>query len=413
MRRMLVLDSAYTLEMITERKLDKPVLSRDLGGYFEHVWSVHPYATIIPPKDVSNTLGGLTKTNFSAKHTIIEAKIGRFKLLKIFPLLNFILSQTKLLIELGKLIKKEKIDVIRSGDPYYISLLGLLLSRIYKIPLVIRVNADYDQFYKETGRLALPRLFKKRWIEKKIERFVLKRADLVGATNEASRVFAIRNGAKKENTTLFRYGNLIHSSHLIPPQERPCADAILEGFGLWNTPFLIYVARLYPVKRQDHVLKVVAQIKKKGINIKAVLVGDGSTKASLIELARELSVDENIVFAGNRDQEWIATILPRATAVLSPHSGRALSEAGFAGAPIVAYNFEWQSELIITGQTGELVENNDVSGMADAVVKYINNPDYAKRMGENVRVKALRMMDPAKLCEHEKNEYKKLFARYK
>ena len=54
-RKLLILDSAYTYEMIKERQLQESILCRDLNGYFEHVWSVHPFATIIPPENKKNT----------------------------------------------------------------------------------------------------------------------------------------------------------------------------------------------------------------------------------------------------------------------------------------------------------------------------------------------------------------------
>ena len=411
-KKLLVLDTSYTLEMIRDLRLYAPVLARDLNGYFEHVWSVHPLATVIPPKNIHETYGKITTTVFADRHTIMECKVGRFSFLKRIPLLNLSISQICILAALAKLIRKEGIDVIRATDPTYIGLMGFLLSRMYGIPLVIRMTGNFDKIYEVTGKPTLPRLFRRRWIEKIVVRFILKRADLVACANENCREFVIKNGVRKEYTTVFRYGNLIHPAHRVPPCDRPSADLLIKGLRISDTPFVIYIARLEAIKRQDHVLKVIAELKKRGKDIKAVLVGDGSMQNSLSVLAKELSIDKNIIFAGNKDQEWIAAVLPRALAVLSPHSGRALCEAALAGAPIVAYDFEWQSELITAGKTGELVGDGDIKAMADSVIKYFSNPDYAKRMGENVRVKALEMMDPIKLCEHEKNEYDKLLARY-
>ena len=407
----MVLDTSYALEMIRDLKLYAPVLARDLNGYFEHVWSVHPFATVIPPKNIHETYGNITTTAFADRHTIMECKVGRFSFLKRIPLLNLSISQICILAALAKLIRKERIDVIRATDPTYLGLIGLLLSRMYGIPLVIRMTGNFDIIYEVTGKPTLPRIFRWRCIEKIVVRFILKRADLVACANENCREFAIKNGARKEYTTVFRYGNLIHPAHRVPPCDRPSADLLIKELRISDAPFVVYIARLEAIKRQDHVLKVIAELKKKGKYIKAVLVGDGSMQNSLSVLAKELSIDKNIIFVGNKDQEWIAAVLPRALAVLSPHSGRALCEAALAGAPIVAYDFEWQPELITAGETGELVRDGDINAMADSVIKYIDNPDYARHMGESVRTKAMEMMDPAKLCEHEKNEYEKLFNR--
>ena len=94
--------------------------------------------------------------------------------------------------------------------------------------------------------------------------------------------------------------------------------------------------------------------------------------------------------------------------VLSPHTGRALTEAALGAAPIVAYDIDWQSELIESGVTGELVEFGDWEALSDATVKFLKDRSYARKMGDQVRLRALEMMDPVKLNQHEINQYEKL-----
>ena len=97
-----------------------------------------------------------------------------------------------------------------------------------------------------------------------------------------------------------------------------------------------------------------------------------------------------------------------AAVVLSPHTGRALSEAALAGARIVAYDIDWQGEMIESGVTGELVQHKDWMQMADAADKILKDPAYAKNIGDAVRVRALVMMDPDLLDEHERITYSTL-----
>jgi ubiquinone/menaquinone biosynthesis C-methylase UbiE len=94
---------------------------------------------------------------------------------------------------------------------------------------------------------------------------------------------------------------------------------------------------------------------------------------------------------------------------VSPHTGRALSEAALGGVPIVAYDVDWQSELIQTGETGELVPNLDWRKMGDAVERLLVDPKYAISMGGAVRNRALKMMNPAMLDLHERETYLSLF----
>ena len=88
--------------------------------------------------------------------------------------------------------------------------------------------------------------------------------------------------------------------------------------------------------------------------------------------------------------------------------GRALTESALGAAPIVAYDVDWQSELIQSGVTGELVPYLDWEKMADSVEHFLVNPEYARSMGEAVRKLALEMMDPAVLDQHERDTYQKV-----
>jgi len=411
-KKILILDMSYTIEMVRKRYLDQPILARDLSGYFDHVFSINPCATIIPPENGHETYGKISITSFAPRHTIIEGKVGRFNALRHFPKLNFILSQWHLLLYLNNLINNEKISVLRAGDPYYLGLIGLGLSRANGIPCVFRIPINYDLFYRLNGDLAFPRLFQKRWIEKIVDHFTLKRADLVAGANQDGLNYAIDNGVKEEFSTLLRVGNLIHPSHRVSPQMRPDAGDILKDLGLVNKNFSITISRTEPLKQVDDVIRACGEVKRRGFDFSALIIGDGSMSERLKVFSEEMGLIDDVVFAGNKDQEWISSVLPKAKVVISPFMGRGLTEAAMSGVPIVAYDIEWQSEIIMTGVTGELVEYRNWRAIADSVVRYLENPAYAKRMGENARATILEMMDPVKLTEHEINQYEKLFRRY-
>ena len=411
-KNMLILDMSYTLAMVRKRQLDQAILARDLNGYFEHVWSVHLCATVIPPENVEETFGKSTITSFTSKHTIIEGKIGRFSILKKIPLTNFILAQWNIYLYLENLIKKQDISVVRAGEPYYQGLIGLALARGNGIPCVFRIPINYDLFHQVSGDMAWPRLFRKRWIEKLIDHYTLKRADLVAGANHDCLNFALNNGARKEHATVFRYGNLIHRAHFKPPDRRPRAEDVLQELGLSNKKFSITISRLEKLKQIDDVLRVLAEVRQRGMNLSALIVGDGRMKNDLVKMAESLEIVDYVIFAGNRNQEWIASVLPYASVVISPFMGRALTESALSGVPIVAYDIEWQSEVVKTGVTGELVEYRGWKAMADSVAKLLKDSKYAERMGTNARNIVLEMMDPVKLNQHERNAYDKLFERY-
>jgi glycosyltransferase involved in cell wall biosynthesis len=411
-RKLLVLFTAYSLEMIRARKLEDMVTNRDLGGFFGHVWTVHPFASLVSSSESASRYGLPEAHAFAAGHTFIEGKVGRFSFLKWVEPLNFLISQAGIFFTLIRLIRKEKISVVDAWSPLYPGLFSWALSRLCGISLVIRVVGNHDKVYETTGRPLEKRLWHFRKIEKIVERFVLGRADLVAAVNQDNLNFALANGAKPETSTLFRYGNMINKRHFIEPSERCDGSGLLRELGVEPHRFLLYTGRLESVKHPDDVVSVFAKVRTFGHDIKLIMVGDGSLREKLSEQARELGVENHVIFCGSKDQEWLVSVIPLAAVVLSPHTGLALLEVALGELPIVAYDIDWQSELIESGVTGELVPHRAWEEMAGRVDRFLADSSYARSMGEAVRKRALKMMDPSILNQHERNTFMKLLSNY-
>jgi glycosyltransferase involved in cell wall biosynthesis len=404
-RKLLVLDASFSYEAINERGLVESVTCRDLGGFFQHVWSVHPFATLVTSRRWCSKYGKPQQYEINQSHTFIEGKIGYSKVLERFPAFNFITAQLQIFFFLFFLIKKNKISVIRVGDPLYLGILGYLLSKCTGTPLVVRVGANNEKIRANTRSPIMPRLFKNIYQERLVEKFVLSRANLVAGANKDNLQFAIDNGANPQRCTLFRYGNLIDKSHYVPPSSRPPNDLINI-----ESTFLLCIARLEPIKRVDDVIHVLSILRSRGHEISAVIVGDGRERANLELLSRNLQISRHVNFCGNRSQQWLASVIPRASVVISPHTGRALVEAALGAAPIVAYDIDWQSEIIETGITGELVPFGSVDALAQAASKLLENHSYSRMVGEQVRARVLHLMDPDALNEHERIQYSKLIS---
>lgn len=410
-KKLLVLDTSYSLETIFQLKLEFSVICRDLDNFFEHVWTVHPFASLVTSAEWSYKYGFPKVYKLNSSHTFIEGKVGIFNFLRFFKVLNFIFSQIHIFFYLVRLIHKEKITIIRTSSPLYLGLFGWALSRWCKIPFVIRIGGNHDKIYSVNLK-PIEKIFFHRKIEKIIEHFTFRRADLVAGANQDNLNFALMNGARLKYSTLFRYGNLIDKRHFLNPSERKGGEDFLKKFGIENQKYILYIGRLEIVKHPDHVIKVLSDIRRRGFDLKAVFVGDGKLKSSLIELAGNLGVAEHTLFIGNIDQDCLSKIIPLATVIISPHTGRALSEAALGGVPIIAYDVDWQGELIQTGVTGELVPYLNYKEMVSSLEKFLNNPLYASTMGNAVRKRTVEMMDPATLNQHEREQYSATLNRF-
>lgn len=402
-RRAIVLDTAYSLETVRARSLGRAITCRDLGGFFDHVYTVHPLVGS-SAEDAAHAVGPVEMTDFAPRHTVIQARVGRLRALRAFPTLNFVLAQGSLLRSLLRL-RRQGIGVVRAGDPYYQGLLGLFVARAARAPLAVRVASNFDEVYAATGRAAYPRLFGSRAVEKRIERFVLRRADLVAGANENNREYAIASGAIRERTTVFRYGNIVHPAHFAPPHARSGVEKIREELALPDKKIVAYVGRLEAPKRAGDLVEALAEARARVPEVAFVLVGDGSLRPAMERRARELGVEDSLRFMGQRDQEWIAALMPSVCALVSPHMGRALVETALGGAPIAAYDIDWQREVVLPGQTGELVPVGDARALGRAVATLLMDEVRRARMGAAARELMLDLMDPERLDQREREAY--------
>ncbi len=404
--KLLTLEGDYSLATIRDLGLEQIVTSRDLEGFFAHVWTVNPFVGAAPEDRERTAPGPPMVTEVAPRHTMVEGRVARTPRLEKWPVLNFALAQQQLLAQVGHIVRGEAIPVIRASDPFYLGLVGLLLARVHRLPLVMHLIANYDG-HTLVDDPVYPRLFRRRSIEKRIERFVLPRSDLVAAANRDILDYAFRNGAPRSRSTLFLVGNLIDPAHFEwDPAARPSVRAEL-GLGD-EDPFVICVGRLEPVKRPDDALAVIAQPALRQLGLRGVFVGEGTMRPELEAMADRLGVAGRVIFTGKRDQEWLARALSSATVVLSPLTGRALVEALLSGTPTVAYDVEWQSELVHDAETGLLVPYGDVEKMAEAVLRLVSQPGFAAALGAAGRDRTRKVMDPAALLEHERDAYRKL-----
>lgn len=414
MSKLLVLDTSFTFEAITQRKLEHSITCRDLEGFFTHVWTVHPFATLLTSPGWSDKYGRPDYFTVDSRNTFIEGKFGRFGWLSRVAALNFVLSQAALFIHLWRMIRREQIDVIRVGDPHFLGLMGWALARMTGAKVAIRVCANYDVNRKCSGQPIHPRLFRSQRLEKLVERFLFKRFDLIAGANQDNLDYALANCAPPERSTLFRYGNLIDQAHLTALDQRPDATETLAQLGATSGSFLISVARLESgngVKRPFDVIRTLMACRAAGHDVVAVLVGDGPLRPSLEEFARSEGVADYVRFTGNRDQKWLATVLPHAAVFVSPHAGRALTEAAFSRTPAVGYDIDWQREMLIDGVTGYIVPFDAHEALARGAVQMLDDPEKARRMAEALFERAREMLDPARLNEHERAVYRELLSR--
>lgn len=391
----LYIDSAYTLKEAKARGMMGFLLARDASGLFERVWSVHPIADL---NDAELTQIRIHK--IGRKYALIEAKAFLWRLPPLLAPVNLIISQLALYHVLARVVRKHRVSVVVGVDPFLSGLLALAVARSTKRPLVIRISGNHDDVYEASGALAMPRLLRTHWLQKAVERFVLRRADLVTAINQNNLDYARANGAKE--LAIMPISANIEAIHRVDPAKRRGSGPLLKRLGVKpGLPALLYVGRLLELKHPDDAVRAMAEVLGQHPGAVGIIAGSGEIEARLKALATELGADDTIRFAGLLDQNELSLLIPHSI-LLSPSAGQmAVLEAALGGAPIVAYDCDFQSEFITDGVNGFMVRFRDWRAMADRAEALLADKELYKRMSAANRRTALNYMEPERTREAE------------
>jgi glycogen synthase len=161
----------------------------------------------------------------------------------------------------------------------------------------------------------------------------------------------------------------------------------------FEPPRLLCLGRLAPEKGFDVALAAFAALVGRFPGLELTIAGDGPCRAALERQAAALGVSHAVRFAGWVAPERTPELLNAATLVVMPSRwqepfGLVALEAAQQGRPIVATRVGALPEIVVQGETGLLVDNEDSVALAGAIASLLERPDRATRMGEAARRRA-------------------------
>lgn len=170
-------------------------------------------------------------------------------------------------------------------------------------------------------------------------------------------------------------------------------------------------------KGQHIFLAAVAMVRQRcKVPFRAVIAGgppagDQSYPNQLVQLAKQLSVEDFVEFRGHVRSvyEFLASVDVAVHAAIEPEPfGRVAAEAMLAGLPNIVTMEGGPAEYVKHGITGLHVPRGDVNAMADAIELLITSSETRKRMGQAAREYALREFSPAELTKQTVALYQRL-----
>jgi len=165
------------------------------------------------------------------------------------------------------------------------------------------------------------------------------------------------------------------------PQLGRAATRAQAGLASHAT-LLLAVAALVHRKGIDVLLDALARLADDGLRPALWIAGQGPARPALEKQARELGLDHQVRFLGERSD--IADLLAACDVFILPsrHEGLGVAalEAMAAARPVVATRVGGLAEAVVDERTGLLVPPDDPGALADALARLLHDPALRERL---------------------------------
>ncbi len=277
------------------------------------------------------------------------------------------------------LAKKNPFDIIYERN--FSCRIGVILSKLLKIPLVVEINGIVEMEMQLQGRHVSS--IRKR-IGKNLRRLFFKQTskivvvssgvkeDLVNSYNIAiENVEIIPNGA---NTTLFRpmdQQNTKREIGLKPEKKYAC-----------------FIGNLAPWQGVEYLIKAAPFVIKYIPEVMFLIVGDGTVRKELETRVKEMNISDYFLFTGSVIYDRVPYYINASDICISikkpvlPGSPLKVFEYMACGKPVIAtkksaYGFEILEEF----GAGLLVDQDNPEEISNAITYLLKNPEESKKMG--------------------------------
>lgn len=204
---------------------------------------------------------------------------------------------------------------------------------------------------------------------------------------------AVRSSLNDRSASYRRKCLVIHNS------VSPRIEALLAALAKQRTDrtpgkILMMSGRLEPVKNHETVIRAMADVPDAQMHV----IGDGSLRASLEQLAEQLGISNRIRFLGGHAREEGLTLLAKADAFVqvSMDEGHSLAliEASKLGLPLIVSRIPSQVEAVTDTEgrhRATIVDAADVAALARAMNEALHNQVTRKHLEEGARLLAPRV----------------------
>jgi glycosyltransferase involved in cell wall biosynthesis len=160
------------------------------------------------------------------------------------------------------------------------------------------------------------------------------------------------------------------------------------------------IARLFHLKGHEYLFAAAREILSKYPKTRFLLLHDGVLRGAFERQLQKMGIRDKFIFTGlvppTDIPKYIAAMDILVHTSLREGLARTLPQALACGKPVVSFDVDGASEVVKNGETGFLVKPMDSDGLADALIRLMQNEPLRRKMGENGR----KLVDPVFRSEY-------------
>lgn len=280
---------------------------------------------------------------------------------------------TDLLVRAARRVRP---DVLQTTTPWSTGEVAQAAAERLGVPWVYEVRGLPEETWAASHATAADRAradrSERRALLRDRETALARSADAVVTLSATMRDELVSRGVPAARVTVVP--NSVATSLL---SAHPTPRAARASLGLPTAGFVVgTVSSLVGYEGQDTILRTVAELRRRGADVTALVVGDGVAHAGLVRLADELGLGPHAVFTGRVPHRLAPRYLAALDVLLVPRRDDRVArlvtplkpvEAMAVGRPVVASDLPALAEALGVPRGGLQVAADDVEAWADAV----------------------------------------------
>jgi len=274
---------------------------------------------------------------------------------------------TRRLAEIIPLIKP---DVLHAHSPSLNAVAALRAGKRFGIPVVYEVRAFWEDAAVDHGTSSENGLRYR--ATRALETWALKRADAVTTICEGLRKDIVARGIHADKVTV-----IPNAVDIDKFSVGGSADLALKTkLGLGDARLIGFIGSFYAYEGLDILLRAVPALAARIPDLRVLLVGGGPQDARLRQMAKDLNIEDKVVFTGRVPHDEVQKYYDLLDVLVYPRLSMRLTdlvtplkplEAMAQGRILAASDVGGHLELIEDGKTGVLFKADDPVSLADKV----------------------------------------------